>query len=160
MGLLSFALVGGLVAAGWKVFSVVKAPPTEIASLNYRDREEIEINLGANELVVEVVNTQASITQGLSGRPAIGADGMLFILPAPQMTSFWMKQMQFDLDLVWIKDEKVVSITADVPQPAADSNQTQLPTYPSPGIVDMILELPAGKAAELGIVTGANLEFK
>jgi uncharacterized membrane protein (UPF0127 family) len=65
--------------------------------------------------------------------------------------------MQFDLDLVWIRDERIVGITPNVPAPAASVPESQLPSYPSPGRIDAVLEVPAGTAAERGWDEGAAL---
>lgn len=128
-----------------------------LAEANHR---QIKIQLGERVLLVEVVNTADSIQQGLSGRESLASQGMLFILPELRETEFWMKEMQFDLDMVWIRAGKVVAVTANVPAPDPATPLAQLPTY-SPGQpVDMVLELEAGKASEWGILPGVELEFK
>ncbi len=111
------------------------------------DREKICIQVGDESLTVEAVTRPASITQGLSGRESIGSDGMLFLFEEPRRTSFWMKDMQFDLDLVWIREGKIVDITTMVPAPESELTTQALPSYPSPGSVTAVLEIPAGKAA-------------
>lgn len=122
------------------------------------DRQKVSVLLANHELFVEVVNSSASITQGLSGRSEIGADGMLFVLPTQQTASFWMKDMKFALDFVWINDQKVVDITTNVQPPL--SNQDFLPTYSPNKEVDMVLELPAGKVEELEVKIGDSIQLK
>lgn len=138
----------------WKQRSVVATTPV------LQDRQRIEIDLNKHSLTVETVTQPASIELGLSGRSSIGADGMLFIFNRDQETKFWMKEMQFDLDMVWLRDGQVVGVTANVPAPSPNIQRQALPLYSSPGLVDMVLEIPAGKAAEWQIVTGTNLKFK
>jgi uncharacterized membrane protein (UPF0127 family) len=135
--------------------NVVKA----VTQNTFSDREKIAIKIGDQQLQVEVVNTPQSITQGLSGRTEISSDGMLFIFPDLQERSFWMKEMKFDLDLVWIKHQKVIGVSEQVPKPATSTPLFLLKKYPSPGIVDMVLELPAGKAAALNIGLDSILSF-
>ena len=81
------------------------------------DHSRTKIKLGGHTLTVEVVNTLLSIQQGLSDRQEIGSDGMLFILPAKAIQSFWMPRMHFDLDILWFSDETLTQITPNVPAP-------------------------------------------
>ncbi len=121
------------------------------------DRTKLPIQVGSTQLTVEVVNTSASITQGLSGRSEIGSDGMLFVFDTSQHAVFWMKEMLFDLDLVWIHQGRVVSISAGVPRPVSGTPEHDLPLYRSEGLVDQVLELPAGKADETGVRPGDSV---
>ena len=105
------------------------------------------------ELEVEVVNTPRSIQQGLSDRPAIGADGMLFAFPDMAIRSFWMPRMQFDIDIIWIANSQVVGITANVPKPQT-SSEKDLPLYHLPEPVNVVIELPSGQAEKLGLQVG------
>ncbi len=126
------------------------------------DRERAQIVFYSNDrreddkkvLTVEVVNTPQSTTQGLSGRTEIGADGMFFIFPQKQVRYFWMKDMQFDIDIVWIADNKVVGITSAVPKPANQIQDNRLETYPSQQEINMVLELKANDASKYGISPG------
>lgn len=113
----------------------------------------------AATLVVEVVNTPASTTQGLSDRTEIGADGMLFVFPSRAERTFWMPRMLFDIDIVWIAAGEVVGITAQVPRPEPGQREHELPRYRSPSPVDMVLELPAGAAAQRGMQPGDRFEL-
>ncbi|MBP7842911.1 DUF192 domain-containing protein [Candidatus Woesebacteria bacterium] len=126
------------------------------------DRERAQIAFYSNDkteaeaqtLTVEIVNTPQSTTQGLSSRTEIGADGMFFIFPQKQVRYFWMKDMQFDIDIVWIADNKVVGITSAVPKPANQTQDNRLETYPSPQEINMVLELKANDAERYGISPG------
>ncbi len=124
------------------------------------DHSTVAAEIAGKSLNIEVVNTPASITQGLSGRERLGADGMLFLLPTKSIPSFWMKEMRFDLDLVWLDDSTVVEIAPHVPRPLGDVNPNgyqYLPTYSPKTPVNMVLELEAGKAAALGLKSGDKL---
>jgi uncharacterized membrane protein (UPF0127 family) len=108
------------------------------------------------DLYVEVVSTPAEITQGLSGRDVIGSDGMLFVFDEALVPSFWMKEMRFPLDMVWIRDGVVVDVHRDVPAPGAGTAEAALPRYQPSEAVDMVLELPAGSAQEWGVAPGSS----
>ncbi|MBU6231731.1 DUF192 domain-containing protein [Patescibacteria group bacterium] len=102
-----------------------------------------------------IATTSADQEKGLGDRDQIAADqGMLFAFNAPGDYGFWMKDMRFPLDMVWIlSNKKVTGVTYDIP---ADSYPTVF--YP-PLAVSYVLELPAGSAAKFGIATGTQLGF-
>ena len=108
---------------------------------------------------VEVARTAEQITQGLSGREAIGADGMLFILPQRNIPSFWMLRMKFPLDFVWIDGDKVVDVTEHVPVPANGTPDSALPTYSPKSSVTQVLELPDGTIKKDSIQVGDAVQF-
>jgi hypothetical protein len=124
------------------------------------DQQLVSATLADQELQLIVVNQPASITQGLSGRETIGADGMLFVLGADRSALFWMKDMRFALDLIWIKDGRVVAVSEKVPPPVPGTPDEQLELYSSGQLVDMVLEVPAGQTVARGIQLGDALEFK
>jgi len=107
---------------------------------------ESKTPLESKTLNVEIVNTPQSTAQGLSGREEIGSDGMLFIFPAKDIRYFWMKDMNFDLDLVWIAGDKVVEISRSAPKPAENTPDYRLETYSAQSEINMVLELKAGEA--------------
>jgi uncharacterized membrane protein (UPF0127 family) len=123
------------------------------------DHEFKTIRLGEHELRIEVVSTPASVAQGLSGRETLGSEGMLFIFPQADRYSFWMKEMRFDLDLIWLREHRVVEVTPQVPHPAPQTPLVELPRYIPRETVDMVLEVEAGKAAEWGVEVGDFLEM-
>ncbi len=56
-----------------------------------------------------VADTDAKRTEGLSGVENISLDqGMLFILDYPSKQGFWMKEMKFPLDIIWVGDNDTV----------------------------------------------------
>jgi len=127
--------------------------------VSFDDHQLTRVKIGNQEIKVEIVNTAASITKGLSGRAQIGTDGMLFIFPTKRQASFWMKEMKFSLDLIWIKDNQIIQITPDVPAPDQDIYESLLPTYQPDGQVDMVLEVLSGSAQKWGLKPGDRLAF-
>lgn len=132
---------------------------------SHRDNSDIEKEIVAAhigdspQLKLELAQTPIKIIQGLSGREQLGADGMLFVFKQPVRPQFWMKDMEFDLDLVWIKNLRVVEVTPQIPAPTVGVTPDRLPTYSSNQPVDMVLELKAGQAARWSVVVGAVLNI-
>ncbi len=80
---------------------------------------------------------------------------MLFVFQEERQHTFWMKDMLFPLDIIWINSGcAIADIIADVPNPSPEQEDGALPTYsPSaPGVY--VLELNAGVAAASGLRTG------
>ena len=76
--------------------------------------------MGNATFTVDLADTPEKRTRGLSGRPALYANsGMLFVFESESRLVFWMQEMQFSLDFVWIgSDCSVADITKDVPAPS------------------------------------------
>ena len=63
------------------------------------------VEVGGNTFYVDVVDEPRSRTQGLSGRsPLASNEGMLFVFPEADTHSFWMKDMKFAIDIIWISE--------------------------------------------------------
>ena len=85
---------------------------------------------------------------------------MLFVYDEDGPRTFWMPNMHFPLDMVWIRSDCIVAgVTADVPNPPLDTPRDQLDRYPSAGLVRFVLELNAGQAAIQGIEAGDTVKF-
>lgn len=129
-------------------------------SLNQiQDHQIVPVTLGSRELNVEIVKTPVSITQGLSNREQLGSDGMLFLLPVTEVPTFWMKDMKFDLDLIWLRDNRIVGISKQVPKPAPAINLKDLPVYSPQESADMVLEVGSGKSDQWSLRRGDLLHF-
>ncbi|MSQ07049.1 MAG: DUF192 domain-containing protein [Dehalococcoidia bacterium] len=117
------------------------------------------VTIGEARFLVEVVATPEQRAQGLSGRPQLKqGTGMLFIFEKEGAYGFWMKEMQFPLDLVWISSQcAVVDVTLGAPPPAPGQPQSELPIYTPKAPVLYVLEINAGEAAPTGIAPGKRL---
>ena len=123
--------------------------------------DAIDLRHEAGTLRVEVARSGSERALGLGGRASLDADaGMLFDLGGVTIPSFYMRGMQFPLDMLFIDNQqRVVSITPDVrPEPGVPDNQ--LRRYTSSLPVRYVLELNAGAAARLGIETNDQLHFE
>lgn len=117
------------------------------------------IQLAGRSISYELADTPIKQQKGLSGRQSIEENqGMLFPFYAPIFPTFWMKDMNFPIDMIWIRGDEVVDISADVPHEpgVADSD---LKTYSPNTPADRILELKAGWAARNGLKIGDKIEI-
>lgn len=109
---------------------------------------------------MELAITGHEQTQGLSGRAELAAgSGMLFVWAQESRRSFWMPDMNFPLDLVWINgDCTIVEITRDAPPQAPGQSRADLPRYIVDG-VQYVLEINAGESAHYAINPGDRVAF-
>jgi len=107
------------------------------------------MSVGNERVEIEIAQTPDARNQGLSGRESLGENsGMLFIFESPDAYGFWMKDMKFPLDFIWIKDGKVIEITPNV------GFRDQTTIYTPKSAVDSVLEVNAGWASKNGIKVG------
>ena len=119
------------------------------------------VTIGAFTWPVELALTGEEQAQGLSGRAELAAgSGMLFVWNQESRRAFWMPDMNFPLDLVWLNGEcAVVQITAAAPPQAPGQSRADLPRYTVDG-VQYVLEINAGEAARRGINVGDRAKFQ
>lgn len=92
---------------------------------------------------LELAKTEKEREIGLAKYSNIQNDfGMLFVFEKSGNYSFWMKDMKFPIDIIFIRNGKIVAIFNNVPPPT--SNSSQLPIYKPEKISDTVLEINAG----------------
>lgn len=135
------------------VFFIITSRPNKENSL-----KTTKISIGGSDWEVEKAQTLVEKARGLSYRETLGkGKGMIFFFDPPSRESFWMKGMNFSLDMIWIRDNIVIDITKNAP-PLKDSLR---PLYYSPKEpADMVLEINAGQADEFGIKVGDEVFIK
>jgi uncharacterized membrane protein (UPF0127 family) len=112
-----------------------------------------QVKIRGQVFSVEKVKTQKAIAKGLSGRKSLCSEcGMLFEFSQRGIYSFWMKNMNFKLDIIWIDGDKVVFVAKNVSfSPVETVN---------PGIrANKVLEINAGISEKIGIKEGDKVEF-
>lgn len=107
---------------------------------------------------IEVADTAYLRSRGLSGRESLPEDaGMLFVFGSSSAQTFWMKGMRFPLDIIWIRNDRIVGIEKNVP-PESDTPVLGLKLYSSPEPVDKVLEINAGLSERYGFEVGDRVE--
>ena len=111
------------------------------------------ITIGTTTLQVEVATTEIETQQGLSGRPSLAlGSGMLFIFDPPRVPGFWMKDMLFPLDIIFIDQKgRVVTVHKNI------APQTYPTTFRPSVPARYVLEVPAGFADTHRIAEGAKV---
>jgi uncharacterized membrane protein (UPF0127 family) len=106
-----------------------------------------QVSIGVHVIDAEIADTPERQRRGLSGRPSLArGEGMLFVYDEPGLRGFWMPDMHFDIDIVWIRAGRIVYIESQAPHVVSGA----LPTYRPDTPADTVLEVVAGTADELG----------
>lgn len=117
--------------------------------------------VGSNKIEVEVANTQDARRIGLTKYTSLPENrGMLFVFDDTDVKPvFWMVDMKFPIDIIWIDDNKVVEITPDLPPVPNATQDDKIPRYSPTQTIDFVLELPAGDSKRKGIDIGDPVEI-
>ncbi|MCX7918749.1 MAG: DUF192 domain-containing protein [bacterium] len=114
-----------------------------------------QVIINGHPVTVELAVTQEERRRGLSYRDSLPADyGMLFIYPNSAIRSYWMNEMRFPIDIIWIRENRVVGIVHS----ASTTSPPQ--RFQSPEPVNYVLEVNAGWANAHSITTGAHVVFR
>lgn len=121
--------------------------------LNTEEIKQVEI--GGVVLNTEVAMTPEARTQGLSYRTELPeGSSMLFVFDKSGIYPFWMKDMNFPIDIIWIgEDMRVVHIEENV---SPDSYPEQ---YFPAGKAKYVLETVTGFAEKNNLKTGDKIRF-
>lgn len=120
-----------------------------------KDRTVGSVYLGEKVFKVEVADTSKLRTLGLSGHePLSGDEGMFFVFEKEGVYGFWMKDMLFPIDIIWIDKNFIINHIESEVLPG---------TYPkvfAPKEEALyVLELQSGEAKRSNIKIGDSVKF-
>ena len=109
-------------------------------------------------IYAELALTPQQHAKGLMGREELPEDrGMLFVFTYPEVQTFWMKNMKFSIDIIWLdQNGTVLGIENEVPP----CRQEPCPVYISPAPVKYVLEVKAGLCKKEGLRVGDILTIE
>lgn len=147
-----FVVLVAILAAAWWWFSTTEQPV---------DPEQPRINSfvawqeGDRCLRLDVADTPQLRRQGLSGRDGLAADtGMIFSYRVSGEYGFWMKDMKFPIDMIWLDEED--AIVTILPSVAPETYPEVF--YPTES-ARKVVEVSSGVAAELNLEVGDQLNL-
>ncbi|MBY0356965.1 MAG: DUF192 domain-containing protein [Candidatus Obscuribacterales bacterium] len=117
--------------------------------------------IGKERIKLEVAQSAQQIERGLMYRTSLPEDsGMVFLFTPARPVRFWMRNCFISLDMLFIKNGKIVRICHDVP-PCKAAKAADCPLYPENGEIEAseVLEVNAGYAAKHGIKEGDTIKF-
>jgi uncharacterized protein len=115
-----------------------------------------KITINGYPIYLELAITPDQITQGLSYRKKLDQNtGMLFVFGNSDFRPFWMKEMKFPLDFIWLDGNKIVDLSKNIPILTDNAWTVVRPNYP----VNRVLELNAGTIDKLHITTESSVLY-
>lgn len=115
-----------------------------------KDTTQESIKINDIQIYIERAVTQKEQAKGLGGRELLPKDsGMLFVYNSPAVRLFWMKDMLFPIDIIWIDEsKKIINITKNISQDSFPERfSSEMPAL-------YVLEVNAGFVDENSIFVG------
>ncbi len=137
--------------------AVVATDVTQTATKTTSTQYKItRININGTEIHALVADTPALQHLGLGGRTGLGSDeGMFFVFPSDKKYSFWMKDMRFSIDMIWISsDARIVYMAENI------SPETYPTSFAPSSPARYVLEMTAGYATTHHFKVGNQVRFE
>lgn len=119
----------------------------------YQKSQAPKYYINGHRFIAELAETDAQREQGLSGRKSLGSDkAMVFLMDQDRQHCFWMKDMNFNIDIVWVDEtDKITAIETNVapnsyPKQFCHNGKT-------------VVELRANAVAKYSIKVGDTAKF-
>ncbi len=112
--------------------------------------------LGENQVFVTIADTPAARERGLGGRERLEEnEGMLFVFQSPEPYGFWMKDMNFPIDIIWFDSNKRI---VEVKERADPLSYPEI--FTPNASAKFVLEVPAGYFSEHHLRVGDSFEIR
>lgn len=105
--------------------------------------------INGRKIFLEIVATREKQSQGLMYIKQLPENsGMIFLFEKPEPRSFWMKNMEIPLDIIFLRNRKIINICKNVPP----GNESKL--YNSAYKSDCAIEVNAGFCDKYNVQAG------
>ena len=127
-----------------------------IQSLIPAKTKKTEVKIKGQIFISSLAETPSQRQKGLSGLKRLEEnEGMLFVFRDKKIRTFWMKDVNFGLDIIFIDGDKIVDTTT-----LKKSVGKNIPSYISKKPADKVLEINAGMVDKIGMKIGDKIEIK
>jgi len=134
--------------------------PVTLAEISFIKQAELQLIKSSNDSIlktldIEIADDEYKTQTGLMYRQSMEENqGMLFIFPDAQVRSFYMKNTEIPLDIIYIdKNKKIVSFQKN----ARPYDATSLPS----GVpAQYVLEINAGLSDRWNLQVGDRIDWK
>jgi len=114
---------------------------------------KVLVKIRDHVFISEIAESEEELETGLSHRPFLCERcAMLFLLSENNQSGFWMKGMEFDLDIIWIKNNRIFYVEKKV-----DKNYAGI--FKPPENADLVLEINSGLADKYGLNIGDEVSI-
>lgn len=125
--------------------------------IGHRSYKRVIVTIGSDSFVARVADTEYKRSRGLSGTTTLASDeAMLFVFSEPQRTAFWMRGMNYPIDIIWIHGGRIIDMATRVP-PTLETDETKIPRYYPRAAAETVVEVAAGTSDRLGVKLGDSI---
>ena len=119
-------------------------------------RSDGSVIIAGQKINVQIAKTNQDQITGLSGHWVLNSNqGMLFAFGSYTSPSFWMKDMNFPLDIIWIKDNMIAGLDKNLKPEGSKPTKTYQPN----DFINYVLEVPAGFADKNSLKIGDKVQI-
>lgn len=119
------------------------------------DVEKVRVSIGQSVLIAEIAYNNALMERGLGGRAYLQNDeAMIFNFDEPGFYGFWMKDMNFPIDIIWIDANKKIVFVKEGAEPSSFP-EVFMSNYPA----KFVLEVNAGFCSKNKVKIGDEVNF-
>lgn len=141
----------------YSVIFIIVLVAAAVLKVGQYSQDHGKVIIGDVKIKVEIVDDSAEMQKGLSGRESLDEnEGMLFVFSQAGQPTFWMKDMKFPIDIIWIQNDEIVDIAPNLPVVAGEFLSTYEPKEPA----NYVLEVNAGFVDEHGIKVGDKVDVR
>lgn len=124
---------------------------------NFLHKKTSSVSINGKTFYVFIASSDDQKTKGLSIYDSLPLDkGMIFPFSKSDYYPFWMKDMSFPIDIIYIQNTKIVDIFENVPAP---SNNQQLLIYKPDKKANFVLEVNAGLSKKFNLKKGDSVRI-
>jgi uncharacterized protein len=146
-------IIVGVIFAIFLAFILIQFNPLGKSPLK---KDVPSVVIKDHTFTVTIASTELQRQQGLSGQASLPlTEGKLFLFDHPDVYAFWMKGMKFPIDIIFIKDNKIVSITENAQPATTEEPQIYQPT----GSINAALEINAGLSKKYNFKPGDTVDI-
>ena len=152
------SLVRILFFSALAILGVIFGVYSGISSFRQIEYRRVEINRAT--VIAEVAADIETRRLGLVDKKSIAPNyGMLFMFAKPDYHGLWMKGMKFPVDVIWIKNSRVVDLEENILPSVVTQADNVLPVYKPDALASMALEVKAGFARRNSVKIGDEIKI-
>jgi uncharacterized membrane protein (UPF0127 family) len=115
----------------------------------------VPLTLGDQSLEASIADTDSERERGLSDTPYLPTGVVkLFVFDTPGPWSFWMKDMNYPIDIIWLDENKTIIYIEPSLTP-----ETYPQSFTSTTPAKYVIETPAGFTESAHIIVGSKGEW-
>ena len=121
------------------------------------DYRKVNVTVNGVQLLADVAATSDQRSKGLAVKDSLAEnESMLFYFPKANEYSFWMKDMKFPIDIIWLDTNRTVFHIEHSLEPCGPD---ECPLYKPDGKAQYVLETVAGFSQKYNVTENTVVEF-